>query len=50
MRCLSLSVGDSLRYWHRLRMKIGSTQCYDRYDNPYIVKGSRYVVEYYNYY
>lgn len=27
--------------------RIGGTMCYDRHGEPYIVDGSRYVVEYY---
>lgn len=28
--------------------KIGGTQCYDRHGTPYIVPGSRYIIEYYD--
>jgi len=34
-------------YYHGREARIGGTQCYDRYGNPYIVRGSRYVIEYY---
>jgi len=34
-------------YYHGRKARIGGTQCYDSYGNPYIVQGSRYVVEYY---
>ena len=34
-------------YWHGRKAKIGGTQCYDRYGSPYIVQGSRYLIEYY---
>lgn len=34
-------------YYHGRKARIGGTQCYDSYGNPYIVRGSRYVVEYY---
>jgi len=34
-------------YYHGREARIGGTQCYDSYGNPYIVRGSRYVIEYY---
>lgn len=34
--------------YHRgYRAKIGGTMCYDRYGNGYVVRGSRYVIDYY---
>lgn len=33
-------------YWNGHKARIGGTQCYDHYGNPYVVPGSRYVVEY----
>ena len=34
-------------YYHGREARIGGTQCYDRYGDPYIVSGSRYVIDYY---
>lgn len=34
-------------YYHGREAKIGGTMCYDRYGEPYIVQGSRYVIHYY---
>ncbi|MCA1780229.1 MAG: hypothetical protein LC637_12865 [Xanthomonadaceae bacterium] len=34
-------------YYHGREARIGGTQCYDKYGNPYVVAGSRYVAEYY---
>ena len=34
-------------YHNGYRAKIGGTMCYDRYGNGYVVRGSRYVIEYY---
>jgi len=34
-------------YYHGREARIGGTQCYDSYGNPYIVRGTRYVIEYY---
>jgi len=34
-------------YYHGRKAKIGGTMCYDRYGDPYIVQGSRYVIHYY---
>ena len=31
------------------KAKIGGTMCYDSYGNSYVVKGSRYVIHYYQY-
>ncbi len=33
-------------YWNGHKARIGGTQCYDHYGNPYVVLGSRYVIEY----
>jgi len=34
-------------YYHGRKARIGGTMCYDRYGDPYIVQGSRYVIDYY---
>lgn len=33
-------------YWNGHKARIGGTECFDHYGNPYIVPGSRYIVEY----
>lgn len=33
-------------YWNGHKARIGGTECYDHYGKPYIVPGSRHVIEY----
>jgi len=35
-------------YWHGRPARIQGTMCYDRYGNPYIVPGSRSLLDYYH--
>lgn len=34
-------------YDHGRRARIGGTMCYDTYGTPYIVRGSRYIIQYF---
>lgn len=43
-RCRRVSKHD---YHHGREALIGGTLCYDSYGNPYIVRGSRYIIRYY---